>query len=243
MMNNGYIVYKHTSPNNKVYIGITSQSPERRWRKNGFGYKNHIYFWNAIKKYGWGNFKHEILFSGLTKKEAEQKEIELISYYQSNKAEYGYNLSTGGESGSKGYKYTEDQKARQSNSHAGVKNGMYGKHHTDEANQRNRVAHLRENLSRETINKMSIAKKGKKRSKQSIEKQIKKISKMVVCVENNAIYPSIKMASLLTGIDKSCISKVCRGERKTAGGFHWMYVDSLNSNTINISTFNEVGVA
>ena len=83
-MNSNYIVYKHTSPSNKVYIGITSQTPERRWRKDGKGYKTHIYFWNAIKKYGWNNFKHEVLFSGLTKEEAEQKEIELIAYYKSN---------------------------------------------------------------------------------------------------------------------------------------------------------------
>lgn len=32
-----YSVYKHTCPNNKVYIGITSRKPEKRW-KNGYGY-------------------------------------------------------------------------------------------------------------------------------------------------------------------------------------------------------------
>ena len=26
-----WIVYKHTSPSGKVYIGITSNSPEKRW--------------------------------------------------------------------------------------------------------------------------------------------------------------------------------------------------------------------
>ena len=33
-----YYVYKHTFPNNKVYIGITKQKPIRRW-KNGTNYK------------------------------------------------------------------------------------------------------------------------------------------------------------------------------------------------------------
>lgn len=28
-----YVVYKHTCPNGKVYIGITSQKPEHRWKK------------------------------------------------------------------------------------------------------------------------------------------------------------------------------------------------------------------
>lgn len=225
-MNSNYIVYKHTSPSNKVYIGITSQTPERRWRKDGKGYKTHIYFWNAIKKYGWNNFKHEVLFSGLTKEEAEQKEIELIAYYKSNDCNYGYNMSVGGESGSKGYKYTEEQKARLKDLHKGSKNGMYGKHHTEEAKQRNKIAHMRENLSQDTIKKMSAAKKGKKRSKQSIEKQVEKISKKVVCVETNIMYSSTKNASALTGVDDSCIAKVCRGERKTAGGFHWYYEDN-----------------
>lgn len=36
--NKKYCVYMHTSPSEKRYIGITSQSPEARWRKNGAGY-------------------------------------------------------------------------------------------------------------------------------------------------------------------------------------------------------------
>lgn len=56
-----YIVYRHTSPSGKVYIGITSRQPEQRWL-NGNGYKDSPKFYNAIKKYGWDNFNHEILF-------------------------------------------------------------------------------------------------------------------------------------------------------------------------------------
>ena len=32
-----YIVYMHTTPSGKRYIGITAQTVERRWQ-NGFGY-------------------------------------------------------------------------------------------------------------------------------------------------------------------------------------------------------------
>ena len=53
------------------------------------------------------------------------------------------------------------------------------------------------------------------------EKQRKK----VLCVETGVIYESIKEASRQTGIDNSGISKVCRGVRKTAGGYHWQYID------------------
>ena len=68
-----YIVYMHTSPSGKRYIGITSKNPpEKRWL-NGRGYRNE-YIKNVIQKYGWDNFEHEILFNCLTKSEAEQKE-------------------------------------------------------------------------------------------------------------------------------------------------------------------------
>lgn len=215
----------HTSPNNKKYIGITSQSPERRWRKNGEGYKEHLYFWRAIQKYGWDNFKHDILYADLTKEEAEQKEVELIAYYNSNNIDFGYNMSVGGESGSKGYKYTYEQRKRMSENRKGKKNGMYGKHHTEESIEKGRIKHLRENLSSDTIYKMSVAKKGKKRSNESIIKQIETISNKVICIETSVIYNGTKEAGRANNIDPSCISKVCRGERKTAGGFHWRYGD------------------
>ena len=91
-----YCVYKHTTPNNKVYIGITSKNPLERWN-NGHGYASNKHFTNAIMKYGWDNIQHEILFEGLTKEEACQKEIELIAFYKSNNCEFGYNRSSGGE--------------------------------------------------------------------------------------------------------------------------------------------------
>lgn len=69
-MNTTFCVYCHTNlQNGKRYIGITKQDPERRWR-NGDGYKNGA-FHNAIMKYGWGGFRHEVLFSELTEAEAK----------------------------------------------------------------------------------------------------------------------------------------------------------------------------
>lgn len=45
-----WIVYKHTSPSGKVYIGITNQPANKRW-KNGMGYISSPYFFGAIVKY------------------------------------------------------------------------------------------------------------------------------------------------------------------------------------------------
>ena len=90
-----YIVYRHICPNGKIYIGITKCEPQIRWN-NGKGYKPNKRLYNDILKYGWINFKHEILFRNLTKEEAEQKEIELIQLYQSYKNKFGYNIEQGG---------------------------------------------------------------------------------------------------------------------------------------------------
>lgn len=99
-----FIVYKHTTPNNKVYIGITSQQVDKRWGKNGKGYKKQL-FYRAILKYGWNNIKHEILFTHLSKEEAFQKEIDLIAEYKANNVNYGYNISNGGDGIGDDYSY------------------------------------------------------------------------------------------------------------------------------------------
>lgn len=48
-----YTVYQHKNKiNNKVYIGITKQIPEKRWGINGYNYKTSPHFYSAIQKYG-----------------------------------------------------------------------------------------------------------------------------------------------------------------------------------------------
>lgn len=91
----GYSVYKHTSPSGKVYIGITSKKPEKRW-DNGNGYRDCPHMARAVAKYGWRQFTHEILAEGLSKEETEATEVQLIAEYQSNNANFGYNIDNGG---------------------------------------------------------------------------------------------------------------------------------------------------
>ena len=97
----GYIYKTINLSNGKIYIGITNMSVNRRWRNNGEGYKGQFVY-RAIKKYGWENVKHEVLFENLTQQEAEQKEIELIAFYKSNQIEFGYNLAKGAMEGASG---------------------------------------------------------------------------------------------------------------------------------------------
>ena len=109
-----FVVYKHTSPNGKVYIGITSQKLNRRFR-DGKGYYNNKHFYNAIKKYGWDNFSHEVLFDNLTEEEAKLMEQFYIALYDSINPKNGYNQTLGGE-GTLGYHMSQETKTKISNS-------------------------------------------------------------------------------------------------------------------------------
>ena len=93
-----FLVYKHTAPNKKVYIGITKQNTEKRWQ-NGNGYNTQSKFWKAIKKYGWDNITHEVVAENLTEKEACELEEKLIEEYKSTDSRYGYNIYPGGNTG------------------------------------------------------------------------------------------------------------------------------------------------
>lgn len=96
-MSKSYTLYLHTNLfNNKKYVGITSLNPFQRW-KNGLGYKKNEHFYRAIQKYGWENFKHEILEKNLTLEQANQKEKDLIALLKSNNPDYGYNIQEGGD--------------------------------------------------------------------------------------------------------------------------------------------------
>ena len=100
-----YKVYKHTLPmsvsgkeNDMVYIGITCQEKAHyRWGRNGIKYKNNIYFYRAIQKYGWENFEPVILKDNIeTVEDANIWEDYFITLFDSNNPDIGYNLNRGG---------------------------------------------------------------------------------------------------------------------------------------------------
>lgn len=94
----GYTIYKHTNrENGKCYIGQTkNEDLTRRWC-GGHGYKENRHFFAAIKKYGWESFAHEILETGLSESEANDREQYYIALYRSNDHRYGYNIRPGGQ--------------------------------------------------------------------------------------------------------------------------------------------------
>ncbi len=248
-----YYIYKHTTPNGKVYIGQTCQKPENRFGKNGYRYKNCTLFYNAIQKYGWENIKHEILFEGLTQEEADNIEIKLIREYRSNERDFGYNLQDGGNNSSP----SEDTKRKMSEWQIGkilseetkqkISMARTGHKDSEETKAKKSNGHKGKHLSQETKSKLSIARAEKvtdeqrERMKQlgflnkgraASEETKRKLSeshkgcnaKKVMCIETNVVYQSINNAAQCTNIDGGNIGKVCNNKAKTAGGYHWAFV-------------------
>lgn len=91
-MANKYSVYQHTMPDGKIYIGMTRNDVSKRW-SYGNGYIQNKLFYEAIQKVGWNKIQHKVLFSGLSRSEAEYLEYTFIKAYQSNDKEFGYNVS------------------------------------------------------------------------------------------------------------------------------------------------------
>ena len=100
--------------NNKSYIGVDSYFPKRlKQHKSNLDKNIHKnkYLQNSYNKYGFENFTFELLKNCETREEMLNKEIELISYY--NTLENGYNHTIGGE-GSIGYKHKEESISKMS---------------------------------------------------------------------------------------------------------------------------------
>lgn len=126
-----WTVYMHVNKvNGKKYVGITSESnPQKRWGKNGNRYKatskkHKSIFYEAIQKYGWDNFDHIILMTGLSKLMACVMEVSLIKEFKTH-VSYGtgYNAYWGGQYGSFKIKPSKESLLKRSgkNNHTSIK--------------------------------------------------------------------------------------------------------------------------
>lgn len=255
---NNYTVYMHVLPknvsgkeNDLVYIGITRVKPIQRWA-NGNGYAPNIRFFNAIKKYGWEQFEHVILFENLSEEDAKQKEIELIAKFNSTNRKFGYNVSPGGNIVSKEtalkisqaqmgeknhrygnhYEFSDSHKANMSKAKSGENNPMFGKTQDVESRMKKSAALMGHPVSAETRKKISNGKKGKKRTPESMQNAWNAVRgkpapnrKSIICVELNKEFPSLHHAAKEFNTSPC---NICRALKKKTlcAGFHWEYLEN-----------------
>ena len=223
-----YTVYQHKNKiNGKVYIGITSQKPEQRWR-NGEGYKSSPHFYSAIQKYGWDNFEHNILFVELTKEQACLKEQELIKEFNSMNREYGYNSTSGGDI----FVMNEETRQKISQALMGNQNNL-GHSCSEEKKKKISEAQKGREFTEEHKQKLSEAAKNRhvpcsEEKKQTLKEKSHK--KPVYCEELNKVFESVQECDRQLGIPATNITKLCNGRGKTLKGYHLRYYnDTINA--------------
>lgn len=224
-----WTVYAHINKtNNKIYVGITSQIPEKRWL-NGKGYSYNSYFNNAIKKYGWNNFEHEIIANKLTEQEAKNFEKLLIAKFELMNSTYGYNLTQGG-NGTLGYHHTKETKEKLSQASKNMSKEQRenlikfntGKKHSEQTIKKMKLAHhgkykgeknnfYGKHHSEDSKNAMRNKLKGKYVSEKSWS------SKKVICVTTGEIFNSTVDASNHYKTYHTNITKCCKHKAHFAG--------------------------
>lgn len=97
--------------------------------------------------------------------------------------------------------------------------------HLDENPSNNIVTNLEWCTHKDNVNYGTCQKRARATQAMTFpQKNRKDCSKPVKCIELNMTYPSVNEASRQLGISRITISKVCRGLRKTTGGytFNWL---------------------
>ena len=228
-MNNNYVIYMHITPNNKKYIGITSNI-KRRWGKNGYGYRNNKLFKRAIDKYGWDNIEHLILEKNITLDDAKQKEIEYIAHHKTTNPKYGYNISIGGDYTTTGYKFTKKQRENLSKAKFRpiycIEDDKY--YYTKKELLKDNIKGCYKSASGERntylgkhyiyVDELEKYKNGNIILKSDARKK-------VICLDTKKIYNSLIEASIDTNCRANCISECCNNKLKSTNKLHWQYYD------------------
>lgn len=208
------VIYKVTNLiNGKVYIGQTIDFQRRKRKHLSDARKNDVkdtsIFHRAIRKYGEDSFSWEII-EEVSSEQLDDREKYWIQFFESY-IEYnkGYNMTLGGDNAEGLVKWIKENpdKARQNALNSLIKAQKINRENPEQTRER--------------------LKKARKRSNEVV-------SKKVLCVEQQITFNSISDAERWSMSSKNPngkkashqhISKVCKGARHTAGGYHWKYVN------------------
>lgn len=215
--------------NGHQYVG-QSIDIKRRWveHKCPSNIANDRTINKAYRKYGFDNFDYQVI------EECSEEMLDEREKFWINKLHPVYNMNEGGV-GNKGHHHsestkkilsfksktqwensTEEEKAKR------IANNLKGQpkgHKVSlETRDKLRLINLGKKHSEETKRKMSMSKKGKNDNKSHF--------KTVIAIKNNdavAIFFSVRFAGEYLNIHPSSITKVLKGERKTASNYNWKY--------------------
>lgn len=93
--------------------------------------------------------------------------------------------------------------------------------HKDEDKSNNHISNLEWMTHKDNLNYGSRAEK----ARMKMQGKNSSRSKKVRCIEKDVIYEALREAERQLGIPATNISKACKGKIKTAGGYHWEYVE------------------
>lgn len=213
------VIYKYTSPSNKVYIGQTTNERVRKGKHRYDSKKINNYFYKAVRKHGWENFKYEVIIKfrqtadiEKLKRVLNKLETRYIKLYKSNDKNFGYNSNMGGDNPI-GYKHTEEmiEYIRQTSI------------------DRMKSPEMRELARQGALNKTHTVSPETKEILSSKCKTKKKVLKLNTKLEVVNTFDSIAdaarsiktEATIKTKSNK--ISEVCKGKLKSAYDFIWEF--------------------
>jgi len=154
------------------------------------------HLYNAIRKYGWDQFQIEILHN-FTRYGNWQERLDRLEIHEiDQRGTLSPNGYNNERGGNKNKVLHEDTKELMSSVRSGERHHMSGKHHPKDAKDLIRDANRKE-----------------------VQQWSKDGTQLI------RTFGSVDDASGESGADGSHISKVCNGRRKTAGGFHWKFVN------------------
>lgn len=202
------VVYKAVNKaNGKCYIGITCGYLSQRVGSHKYAAKkgSQTHFHRAIRKHGWGSFVFEKISEHSLYDEAKAEEIRLIAALFPE-----YNMTAGGD-GCQGWRASDEQKRKNSESKKGLPGFWLGK---------KLPKHVCKMISERNL-RLESREKWKKSSRLGPES----IRRKVVCLNDGIAYDSIRSAAAAYNLNESSVNAVCRKHpvRKTVGGLVFRY--------------------
>lgn len=185
------VIYKITSPNNKIYIGQTIDFTQRCRKYKSNGFKGQIKLWNNCQKYNWNPIEGIEIIENCLISDLNEKEKYWIKYFDSY--ENGLNADLGGK-GRCGFKHSDETKEK-------IRMTNIGKKHTEETKRK--ISEASKNISNETREKMSEASKKRKHTEETKQK-ISEANK----------------GNKLSDEQKTKISEANKGNKKRLGKIH-----------------------